>query len=180
MISIALFSIAFIIAVLAGLNMTTGRYAEFQSIPGKMFAWLFCVPFMTAIGGILSTLMLILVGFIWWVPFDYHPSETRDLQAIKMNDNLRGSFFLGTGSIDGNPSYIFYYKTGGGYRTDKVQADNVLIIEDNTTPRIVKITESLPSWLVFGPLKDWDHSYEIHVPSGSVKPMINMNLPGSN
>lgn len=180
MISIALFVIASILMVSFVFSVTTGGYPNVITIPGKIATWILVLPAGTFIVGLLSTLIITLVGFVWWVPMDYRPTETRDLQAITMNGSVHGSFFLGTGTVDDEQSYIFYYKTNGGFRTDSVPADNVLIVEDNSNPRVITITSFFPSWLMYGPFREWDDSYEIHVPSGSVKPMINMNLPGSN
>ena len=46
---------------------------------------------------------------------------TYNLEALQDNNSVKGSFFLGSGQIDGKMKYVFYYERDGFYKLE--QAD---------------------------------------------------------
>jgi hypothetical protein len=136
-----------------------------------------------ALGATRAALVGSLVGAIIYLPISdsvtlVQEDHTRDLQAINMGDNLQGHFFLGSGYVNDEQIYSFYVKSDGGYYPDQVDADKVFIVEDSGTPRIVEHDFYTPDWL-----NPWHEKHErkttytIYVPPGSIKPIVNMDLP---
>lgn len=112
--------------------------------------------------------------------FPDHPVEGRHsiLVAIRDKDGVEGRFFLGSGVVS-NQSYYFYYERlqGGGYRPGKVRADqSVTVYEDARQDAEMvtydwRITYPIWAWLVCLPDQQGSgHSYDFHVPSGTIKP----------
>lgn len=62
--------------------------------------------------------------------------DTYYLEALQDNNNVSGSFFLGSGSINGEIKYVFYYETDGGYRMEQLSYDKTLIKYTNETPKV--------------------------------------------
>ena len=45
---------------------------------------------------------------------------TYKIETLQDNNSVSGSFFLGSGSIEGKMKYVFYYETNGGFKNQKV------------------------------------------------------------
>ena len=103
-----------------------------------------------------------------------------ELQAITTNSGTAGSFFLGTGYIGEVQSYIFYYRDGDGFRMDSVPADDTLVIEKKNVQPMLYEFELYDRSGLWMPEKyqDKEYSWTVVIPEGSIKPMVNMNLPG--
>lgn len=147
-----------------------------------VFYSLFWVPIITAFAFLVASIVLLVpAGIVGTTDGD---STTDELQAISLSRDTEGSFFLGTGYIDGVLEYYYYAKNDdGSYRLETVMAENATIIESNSeTPSVTEIDLVFTDWIYpsTGPLsgmRTWDHRYVITVPEGSVKPNINMDLP---
>lgn len=65
--------------------------------------------------------------------------NTTNIVSIADGSNMYGRFILGSGTIEGQPCYIYY--TGDeikGYKISQIKAENVIIKEEeNCLPRIV-------------------------------------------
>ena len=99
---------------------------------------------------------------------DYYDSS--QLIALQDSTVTGGSFFLGIGSIDGEPTYTFYEATGDSKELVAVESEGVKVFEDAAEPYLVRFTGcelSIP-WLA-SCLSDGDSVDEIHVPAGTIK-----------
>jgi hypothetical protein len=108
----------------------------------------------------------------------YHKYNKREIYALQDNINTNGSFFLGSGKIDGEMYYYYYEKlTNGGFKSHKIQSSSVIVFEDqDSTAYIINTYKRLPK----------DHSAynwtfrmpgtEIHVPKGSIVHDYNLDL----
>lgn len=64
--------------------------------------------------------------------------ETVQIVAIQDNITMNGSFFLGSGQIDGEMKYMYYYKSDNNtYKFGDIDADICSISYDSIDPRIV-------------------------------------------
>lgn len=123
-------------------------------------------PLTNVIGG--GTLGFFL-GFIIALCIPNSPErhvETMQLETIQDNNSFSGSFFLGTGQIEGKMKYVFYYKTNGGFKMKQLDYDNVQINYSKGNPRIERIhfvTNSLFS------LNMRKESYMAYVPEGTIR-----------
>lgn len=139
------------------------------------------VPFF--IGIIASIIGFVVFGlFSCTTSLDAEYAYSDNLQQIATSNHLHGSFFLGSGTVDDEPVYRFYVKNDdGSFYQDWVYASDVTIVEDGGTPRIDTYDDVTASWVSpkwFHWLRVQDHEYVIHVPKGSIAPMIDLNLKG--
>lgn len=102
--------------------------------------------------------------------------EVYELKQLALDSNVKGSFFLGIGSVDEENSYIYYRESGSGYVIDSVPVESTTIIEDSTTPRLEVINTYADSWIVPGWFGPWESNYVIHVPEGSITTGVSINL----
>lgn len=116
--------------------------------------------------------------------------EKTDLIALSTSASVEGQFFLGSGRIEGQSYYFFYYSTpDGGKKLGKLSAEEVTLYEeDRAGAFMAKVkTEkehSSKGWTRFFVTESqWDLrwsndvSYAIHVPKGSVREEIRLDLP---
>lgn len=101
---------------------------------------------------------------------------------------VNGSFFVGTGSIEGNPYYLFYYEiSDGGKKLTKLLATSVTLYEEDRKDAFFTKVIKKKDWSGHGVVFDffvpqmfrkgrWDREYAIHVPKGSIREDINLNL----
>lgn len=110
--------------------------------------------------------------------------------ALSTAASTTGSFFLGTGRIEGQPYYHFYFETSdGGKKLMKLSADHgTLYEEDRKDAYMVKVRREKrlndhgPIFNFFVPVAIRDenddlYGYAIHIPKGSIKEEINLSLP---
>jgi hypothetical protein len=91
------------------------------------------------------------------------------LASLQDGTPATGSFFLGSGYVDGDPTYFYYTKQGNAYLYNSTDASGVRVYEDTDKPYLMQQndcktdTEWLADCMSFGPVT------EIHVPKGTVK-----------
>lgn len=65
--------------------------------------------------------------------------------SLKDKSGIEGSFVLGSGTIKDKDYYIYYSKTqDGGYKRNKVLAENVTIYQTNNEAPNLRLTETTP------------------------------------
>jgi hypothetical protein len=96
-----------------------------------------------------------------------------ELVALNNNNNIYGSFFLGSGSIKEEQYFFAYVKyDDGGIKLWKCEAYTTWIYEDiinNQTPYII-YTESYSRGVNF-----YSERHEFHIPKGSILQKFNLN-----
>ena len=125
---------------------------------------------------LLVTFLLMLILSIFPAKIQVH-DKTDEIVALNDNFNTEGHFFLGTGNIENVSYYFFYKKTStGGYVQDKVEVDDVVLYEiDSTTNEIPRIEWFKPefknkSWHLWTFVNSCDcTSANIYIPRGSIK-----------
>jgi hypothetical protein len=60
-----------------------------------------------------------------------------NLAALNDSKNTRGSFFLGSGTIDSVPSFMFYAEDGDGYVLRSWDASSSRVVETDGKPHVV-------------------------------------------
>jgi hypothetical protein len=127
------------------------------------------------VGAIIGAGISIVIGLI--PKIEYDQISKQELIALKDNISINGSFFLGSGNIDGKLKYYFYIKTkSGGFKAQNIEADNVEIFENNKTPCIIKYESKFKNiiwnWIAFT-IKE---KAEINIPKGSILRNYKLNL----
>ena len=98
---------------------------------------------------------------------------TYNLEALKDNGSISGSFFLGSGQIDGEMKYIYYYEEDGYYKMGDIDNDKAKIKYVDGDPYIeeykLKAKEgAFINYFAFDNLPEYTE-YIIYIPKGSIK-----------
>lgn len=148
-----------------------------------------------------SVIAIIICVVIFFVSFfslvaisskSYQETErTAEYELVSLQDNsqisgsARGGLFYVYASMDTDEVYMYYYKSGDGYRKGKITSENVIIYEqENCTPTIVEYTTytkvnmngTLKGILSFCSFTDEEKSYEFYVPKGTVVQTFSLDL----
>lgn len=127
------------------------------------------------VGILVSVAMSLLAGLIGCVIFeseyDYHDDSEK--QIVSMQDNV----FIYRRSTS-KLIYTYAYKDGDGIRTGNVDADNSIIMYDNSDAKMITQKGNFKNWwhwLYALPTRD---RYIFYVPQGTVKEEYNIDLKG--
>lgn len=99
------------------------------------------------------------------------------LVALNTDSFTRGTFFLGSGYVEGHPVYVFFYVADGGVRRGQIDAtlDIVIKEEDRTDGELLQYTcnfdrpkDAPRQRLYVGAYCPEEHRYEFHIPRGSI------------
>ena len=100
------------------------------------------------------------------------------IEALQDNGSVSGSFFLGSGQVEGKMKYMFYYEENGFYRLMQVDYKLVRIKYSDNKPT-VSVTENIPtkSWINYFAIDFdlFDKTYIIEVPKGTIKNNYNLD-----
>lgn len=116
----------------------------------------------------------VIIGFIIalsmkqeWVEKD----KVVKLESLKDNSTMSGSFFLGSGYLQGRMQYTYYVKENDGFKLEQIDAASATIKYTEDEPRIVT------TW--FRSKNFWEWGFDlfppspktrvIYVPEGSIK-----------
>ena len=94
-------------------------------------------------------------------------STRHELVSMQDGQGIHGSFFLGTGSVDGRPQFTYYQGSGNGAVLRSADASDARVIQDGGSYVITSCNKIAPILAPFGCLRTID-SLEFHVPEGSV------------
>lgn len=112
---------------------------------------------------------LIAAGIGYFPAQNFTEDKTISLVALQDNSTIYGSFFLGSGSINQEQKYFYMKKVGSGFKQDSISADDVIVFEDDSEPRLVTYESDFvnPWWFIIG-LPSQSKDSEIHIPEGSI------------
>jgi len=60
---------------------------------------------------------------------------TYNLEALQDNNSVKGSFFLGSGQIEGKMKYVFYYENEGYYKLEQADYNEVKVKYSDEKPK---------------------------------------------
>ncbi len=106
--------------------------------------------------------------------------DTYLLETLQDNNSVSGSFFLGSGYINGEMKYVFYYETDGGYRMKQLKYYNVLIKYTSETPKVetyrkVQTDAFINKFSVYMGDCGCNNKNIIYVPKGTIKQNYNLD-----
>lgn len=146
-----------IITVLIG--MVIAIYITYQSI------WCEDYILNTLISVILSMPIGLLIAL--FVPHENETiTTTYEIETIKDNNSVFGSFFIGSGQIEGKMKYVFYYKTDDAFKIKQIDYDKVSIKYSNETPKVEKYINCSKSKFS---ITFKNERYIVFVPQGTIK-----------
>jgi len=99
---------------------------------------------------------------------------------LQDNNSVSGSFFLGSGYINGEMKYVFYYETDGGYKMKQIDYDKALIKYTNETPKVetyreVQTDAFINKFSVYMSGCGCNNKNIIYVPKGTIKQNYNLD-----
>lgn len=89
---------------------------------------------------------LVIFGFISFgvsvmLPVTYQKEVSEfEIATLQDNSQVKGSFFLGSGTINGTMKYVFYYKSGDSYIMHMVSYSSAEIIITDKKPYLKQIS----------------------------------------
>lgn len=95
-----------------------------------------------------------------------------NIENLQDNNSTNGSLFLGSGQINGEMKYIFYYKENEFYKMGQIDYDKAKIKYSNGQPRINVIQKYPVNCLLNNFSIDFDafdKTYIIKIPKGTIK-----------
>lgn len=106
------------------------------------------------------------------VPASSYTAGSQPLAALSTGSETSGSFFLGSGTIDEEPSYTYIVQeSDGALFLKSMSAEDVAVYED-ASPSTATLSYEIEIvdnwWLHFRPFERRMVNYEFHIPAGSV------------
>ena len=127
------------------------------------------------LGGIIGLILSLFVMLA--LPMDTEiKTYTYNIEALQDNSSISGSFFLGSGSIDGSMKYVFYYEDDGGFKMKQIDYDKA-IIKYSSEIKVIKYKEEPTDNIIniFAVDICFSEKYEIFVPKGTIKNNYNLD-----
>ena len=97
---------------------------------------------------------------------------TYNLEALQDNNSVNGSFFLGSGQIDGKMKYVFYYENEGYYKLEQADYNEVKVKYSDETPKAERFNrKNVKDAFINNFAIDCNYyqEYIIYVPKGTIK-----------
>lgn len=158
--------------------------SEWEYDPVEAF---FFGAFGSILGGIVGFLVAMFIGLFAYSG-THDVSETHKLESIQDNSTVHGSFFLGIGTVDGNPTYSWYEETGPNtFERMDVDASSgrVHYVAADESPHYVVTYEKSDSgfWHTWGVNVDsgnheYATGYDFYVPKGTITHDFKLDAQG--
>lgn len=97
---------------------------------------------------------------------------TYNLEALQDNNSVNGSFFLGTGQIEGKMKYVFYYENDGYYKLEQADYEEVKVKYSDKKPKVERFNRNYVKDALINHFAIDLNSYQeyiIYVPKGTIK-----------
>lgn len=132
--------------------------------------------------GLLTTLLSVGLAFAinpitHFVQISSHTSQLVNIQQLS---GERGSFFLGSGYVDGEQEFSFYVKNPNGtYYLQTADAAGTTIHYTTGTPYVVHKRYGSSHFWWLSPIKslEGEYSYDIYIPQGSIEQNFTLGGP---
>lgn len=104
--------------------------------------------------------------------------ETKPIYSLETGRSISGSFVLGCGTIDDELKYYFYVDKECGKQISSVDADSVILVETNNSPKIEYLDYDYDFEYTIDNSDKIDTSVEaiLYVPKKTIKMKFNANL----
>jgi len=97
---------------------------------------------------------------------------TYNLEALQDNNSVKGSFFLGSGQIEGKMKYVFYYENDGYYKLEQADYNEVKVKYSDEKPKAERFNRKNVKDAFINNFAIDCNSYQeyiIYVPKGTIK-----------
>jgi hypothetical protein len=177
-----------LLVICALIGVAIGIWSAVEGNDSKLFSGLLLGVVGAALGFVLvlAATELLLPAKYSVVTNDYN--DRIELVALSNTSGLHGDFFLGSGQINSVFYYVYRFKTDrGSERFSKVEMEKSDVFKEDRKGgyiiNIHKITKpsldyekSFWKWITIAPGEDLIIWHDIHVPKGSVKDGIDIDI----
>lgn len=132
------------------------------------------VSFVLVTGLVVGFLVAGAVNFATYFTVDEPVQRYTAIANLSDGSGVSGSFFLGIGSVDSKPVYMYYTDDNGVFELHQLEAKRAYVTYTDGSPQVVLHTDrSTNKWIsVFSSL---NYKYEFQVPRGSVRANFNLD-----
>jgi hypothetical protein len=132
----------------------------------------FFAPFFGSAVGIFLISFVMLFFIADRLPTKWVTESSAKLVSLRDKSSVDGSFILGTGNIAEKDYFVYYREWGGGFKKEKLPADNSVIFEGSQSATlVVKKRVYEEEWMNSFFIRNDAinvRSYEFHVPKGTI------------
>lgn len=159
------------ISVVAGLIFTGKFLSDFWDFDKPLCV--FMSPLIFGIAVMIGGLITVGGGYLIQehIIGTYTEQESISIVSLKQNDRTEGSFFLGSGSIEGVEYYLYFRNLGDSrYKRGKVKASETIIEEGfQENPKLSWTrVRGKTNWFIRVEHVDRQEDYTLHVPKGTI------------
>jgi len=159
--------ILFIILLMAVILLSAVAYAIFdESEDAAIFTGIILF--------IASIFTLVFIGSK--VPQHWEIQKRSELVALQDNINSEGSFFLGSGSVEGELKYYFYERKGEGFVANSIHSDGVILLESDEAAYEQWLKKDDKWWYWIFVLSGSEQKTIIKIPKGTILNNYNLDL----
>lgn len=134
--------------------------------------------------GLVCACLGLVTGFViaWAVPVHYKDSQWETpIVSLKDNNSIRGSFFLGSGVVDGQMKYVYYMQSAdSSFRLVQVKHSKAAIKYSNSPAKLLVFDRSEDDCLwnkfVVDLDNEDDQTYMFYIPRGSIQEGFDLDL----
>ena len=97
---------------------------------------------------------------------------TYNLEVLQDNNSVEGSFFLGSGQIEGKMKYVFYYEKDGYYKLEQADYNEVKVKYSDEKPKAERFRQKDVKDAFINNFAidcNYHQEYIIYVPKGTIK-----------
>ena len=155
------------IIIITAIALFIAIYQEYNSYYSDFEDYILVSILAILIGGIIGT------SVAFALPAKTEIVKTNyNLEALQDNNSVKGSFFLGSGQIDGKMKYVFYYENEGYYKLEQADYSEVKVKYSDEKPKAERFNrKNVKDAFMNNFAIDCNcyQEYIIYVPKGTIK-----------
>ena len=111
------------------------------------------------------------------LPMDLEESKhSLNIETLQDNNSVGGSFFLGSGQIEGKMKYVFYYEEDGFYKMKTIDYNLVKIKYSDEKPKVIVVEQKpIENFINMFAIDNLKETYIIEVPKGTIRNDYNLD-----
>ena len=155
------------IIIITAIALFIAIYQEYNSYYSYFEDYILVSISAILIGGIIGTAMAFALPAKTEIV-----KTTYNLEALQDNNSVKGSFFLGSGQIEGRMKYVFYYENEGYYKLKQADYSEVNVKYSDEKPKAERFNrKNVKDAFInnFAIDCNYDQEYIIYVPKGTIK-----------
>ena len=158
----------------AAIGVLIGIFLAYDEAVGPIEGFFFAA-FGGVLGGLVGFIAALIIGAFAYQGVHWEEKERVPLVSLADTSKVHGSFFLGSGYVDQEPSFTWYEQAGENnyVRKDALSYESTIhYLGKGETPRYVR-SETVPNekfWNTWGwgSASGGEYHYDFYIPKGSI------------